>query len=188
MEKINIVSCSLERIDMNGYKIKIQGKLGTLNVLCIIILLIGVIFLLCLGYLHSQNDGIKEVVTNWEEPQHTWNAFDIIIFPMIVGIYFAYTVRKRIVVEAQISVEENKIILKYLKESYIINMQQVRKITFFTNKKDNCYLLSFVGNKEMIISNRGKKYDKYEIIFINNVSKLCEDIKRITKHEIKFNI
>lgn len=107
---------------------------------------------------------------------------------MIVGIYFAYTVRKKIIVQAQISVEENKIIVKYLKESYIINMQQVRKITFATNTKDNCYLLSFVGNKEMVISNRDKTYDKYEIIFINNVSKLCEDIKRITKHEVKFSI
>ena len=92
---------------MNDYKIKIKGKLGILNVLCIIILLIGVIFLLCIGYLHSQNDGVKEVVTNWEKPQHTLNAFDIVIFPMIVGIYFAYTVRKKIIVRAQISVEEN---------------------------------------------------------------------------------
>ena len=31
---------------------------------------------------------------------------------MIVGIYFAYTVRKKIIVQAQISVEENKIIVK----------------------------------------------------------------------------
>ncbi len=173
---------------MNDYKIKIKGKLGILNVLCIIILLIGVIFLLCIGYLHSQNDGVKEVVTNWEKPQHTLNAFDIVIFPMIVGIYFAYTVRKKIIVRAQISVEENKIIVKYLKESYIINMQQVRKITFAINKEDNCYLLSFVGNKRMTISNKNKTYDKYEIIFIDNASKLCEDIKRITNHEVKFSI
>lgn len=172
---------------MNDYKIKIKGKLGILNVLCIIILLIGIVLLLCISYMHSQNDGVKEVVTNWEEPQITWNAFDIIIFPMIVGIYLTYTVRKKIIIEAKITVEENKIIVKYLKESYIINMQQVRKITFATNKEDNSYVLSFIGNKKMTISNKNKTYDKYEIVFINNISKLCEDIKEITKHEIVYN-
>ena len=68
---------------MNNYKIKVDGKFGILNIICIIILLITLIFLLCISYLHSQNDGIKEIVTNWKEPQNTWNAFDIVIFPII---------------------------------------------------------------------------------------------------------
>ena len=173
---------------MNNYKIKVDGKFGILNIICIIILLITLIFLLCISYLHCQNDGIKEIVTNWKEPQNTWNAFDIVIFPIIVGIYFAYKLRKKIIVVAKVDVEDNKIIIKYLEESYTINMQQVRKIEFITDKENNCYLLSFIGNKEMVISSKDKKFSKYEIVFMNNINKLCEDIEKITKHEIIFSI
>lgn len=173
---------------MNNYKIKVDGKFGILNIICIIILLITLIFLLCISYLHSQNDGIKEIVTNWKEPQNTWNAFDIVIFPIIVGIYFAYKLRKKIIVVAKVDVEDNKIIIKYLEESYTINMQQVRKIECITDKENNCYLLSFIGNKEMVISSKNKKFSKYEIVFMNNINKLCEDIEKITKHEIIFSI
>ena len=173
---------------MNNYKIKVKGKIGFLNILCIVVLLLGIVFLLCINYLYSQNYEIKEVVTNWEEPLITWNAFDIFIFPMIIGIYFAYTVRKKIIVDANISIEEENIQIKYLKESYNINLQKVNKIIFTNNKKDNAYLLSFVGNNEMVISNKNKSKNKYEIIFINDVSGLCKDIERITKHKIKFNI
>ena len=173
---------------MNNYKIKVKGKISFLNILCIVVLLVGIALLLCISYFHNQNDVIKEVVTNWEEPQTTWNAFDVLIFPMIVGIYFAYTVRRKITVDANISIEKQNIIIKYLKECYTINLQKVNKITFTNNKKDNYYLLSFVGNNEMVISNKNKSNNKYEIIFIDDVSKLCEDIKRITKHKITFNI
>lgn len=170
---------------MNKYKIEIKGKLGIINILCILLLLIGILFLVGIEYIHNQNDGVKEIVTNWEEPQTTWNAFDIVIFPMLVGIYFAFTVRKKVIVDMEISIKKDQINVKYLNKEYTINMSNVKNIIFTNNKEDDRYLLSFVGNKEMVISNKNKSYDKYEIIFINDISKLCEEIFKITNHEIK---
>ena len=142
-----------------------------INIILIIILCLIVLFILAIAHFYSVDNEIKEIVVDWSEPQHTVNAFDILLFPIIVVIYMLGKNKKKIVVDANIEINDKKIIVKYLNKKYIIDMKSIIKASLKCD--ENKYKLLLIG-MPLIISN--KKYKNYELIFLNDPKLLYENI------------
>lgn len=167
-------------MDQSKYKIKIKSGLSILNIFFIVILFMLIIFIICIEYLHNEDGGVKEIVVNLEEPQFTLNAYDIVIFPLIVGIYFLATSKKEKTVDATITVSKDKINIEYLNKFCSINVSNIKNIKYIHHKRNDSKTLYFIGNKKMAISNNKKNYAKYEITLINDDDKLYDTIHKIT--------
>lgn len=151
-------------------KIEIK-KTKPINIILIIILCLIAIFILVIMHFYSLDNEVKEIVVDWSEPQHTVNAFDILLFPIIVAIYFFAKSKKKLVVDANIEISDKKIIIKYLNKKYIMDMKSISKASLKCD--ENNYKLILTG-MPLIVSN--KKYKNCEFVFLNDPKLLYDNI------------
>ncbi len=76
-------------------KLQIRHGWKLLNLILIVILSIGIIFIGCIEYLRIQDGESKEVVTDWNYPHITWSGEEILSIPFVIGIGLLITNKKK---------------------------------------------------------------------------------------------
>jgi len=167
------------------YKLEVRHGLSIINIILISLLSLGIIFIGCIEYLRQQDGEHKEIIVNWDYPYITYSGEDIIIIPLFFGIGLLVANKKRKKVIAIINVTKSKITITYLKRTYILDMSSIKNIKYNYDEKNKKYVLQFYGNKNMLTDYKNRKSNKYELIFLEDVTKLYEKILKYINLENK---
>lgn len=167
------------------YKVIIRQGLSVINIVLIILLSVGIIFIGAIDYLREQDGEYKEVVTNLEEPYITWSGGEIISFPLLVGIVLLATNKKKKIVDAVIEISNDKIVIKYSNKIYTINNKNIKQLKYNYDTKTENFMLSFRGNNNMLVDNKNKNSNSYDLTFKENIDELCNQIIKTTNIKIK---
>ena len=125
---------------------KIKGNLSVTKKVIIMILIALTIFVIIVGHFMKEDQGeLKEIVTDWEEPQLTFSGIEIIsgILIMIIGGIIAIRPYKDVI--ADIEITKDNITIKYIdkksnkqKRANSIDNNKIQTISYYYNPEDFC--------------------------------------------------
>lgn len=172
---------------------KIKGDLSFTKKIIIMILIILTIFVIIIGHFMKEDQGeLKEIVTDWETPQLTFSGIEIISGILIMTIGGIIALRPYKAVIANIEIANDNIIIKYIdkksnkqKRVNSIDVNKIQNISYYYNAESNEKRLCFKGNENMVLGDKVKENNKFEIVYKEKSDKLCESIIRITEKQIK---
>ena len=172
---------------------KIKGNLSFTKKIIIMILIALTIFVIIVGHFMKEDQGeLKEIVTDWEEPQLTFSGIEIVsgILIMIIGGIIVIRPDKDVI--ADIEITKDNITIKYIdkksnkqKRANFMDNNKIQTISYYYNPEEKEKRLVFKGNENMVSGDKIKENNKFEILYKESSNEVCENIIKITEKEIK---
>lgn len=144
-------------------KLQIRHGWKLLNLILIVILSIGIIFIGCIEYLRIQDGESKEVVTDWNYPHITWSGEEILSIPFVIGIGLLITNKKKIIDE-KIEINKDSIIVEYLNKTFTMKVKNIKTIKYSFDEKNKLHLLMFRGIEKMLEKKGNRHSNNYDLI------------------------
>lgn len=166
-------------------KLQIRHGWKLLNLILIVILSIGVIFIGCIEYLRIQDGENKEVVTDWDYPHITWSGEEILSIPFVIGIGLLISNKKKKIIDAKIEINKDSIVVKYLNKIFTMKVKNIKTIKYSFDEKNKLHLLMFRGTEKMLEKKGNRHSNNFDLIIKEDINKLCNNITSITNLKIK---
>jgi len=165
--------------------LQVRHGLKIINIILIVLLSMGIVFLGIIEYFRIQDGEHNEVATDLEEPYITWSGEELLSIPLIFGIGLLVANKKKKIVTAQIELNKDLITVKYLNKTFTLNVKNIKTIKYDFEEKDKLHMLSFRGTEKMLQKKGNKTSNSFDLIANEDITKLCENITSTTNIKIK---